>query len=158
MPLSPPPNPFFLLSVSSFPQFSLVFAVSLVSPPLWYTIFLFPFSIPSCFNNFHVLYIAAAVGVPLVFPFQIFSHSTNQALTIITLSIGEGTRGFFYSYSEHRNFFCAGVLMISMVVTPLFFFTYFLGYSNHVQQTPLVSHLNHFSIYPLIFYLKGLKV
>ncbi|KAK3888873.1 hypothetical protein Pcinc_007087 [Petrolisthes cinctipes] len=59
------------------------------------------------------------------------------ALTIITLCVGEGTKDFLYGFSHHRSFFCAGVLMISMVITPLFFVTYFLGYSRHVQQTPL---------------------
>nr|XP_053627945.1 protein snakeskin-like [Cherax quadricarinatus] len=67
--------------------------------------------------------------------------SPPQALTIVALSICEGTSNFSYG-NKRRTVFCGGVLILSMVVTPLLLLTYIKGTAKEIQKTPFEILVN----------------
>ncbi|XP_069186897.1 uncharacterized protein [Procambarus clarkii] len=62
----------------------------------------------------------------------------ETALTIVAISVSEGTSDFSFG-NDDRTFFCGGVLVLSVVVTPLLFLTYLKGAAKEIQRTPFVS-------------------
>lgn len=60
-------------------------------------------------------------------------------LTILILSIGQGAVGNYGS--QGRNFFIGGVVVLSIVATPLILLTYLMG-NNQIQKTAFEFLLN----------------
>ncbi|KAG7170019.1 uncharacterized protein LOC121864946 [Homarus americanus] len=70
-----------------------------------------------------------------------FLKICEMALTIIALSVSQGTENFSFG-DESRTFFCGGVLLLSIVVTPLLFYTYIRGSAKDIQKTPFELQVN----------------
>ncbi|XP_045603556.1 uncharacterized protein [Procambarus clarkii] len=65
----------------------------------------------------------------------------ETALTIVAISVSEGTSDFSFG-NDDRTFFCGGVLVLSVVVTPLLFLTYLKGAAKEIQRTPFEVLVN----------------
>ncbi|XP_071513445.1 uncharacterized protein [Panulirus ornatus] len=70
-----------------------------------------------------------------------FLKICEVVLTIVALSICQGIKNFSFG-NESRNFFCGGVLMLSIVVTPLIFYVYMVGGAKDIQKTQFEMLLN----------------